>query len=113
MVLFRGAWTAKACDDTALMLVHYDGLNDYGDNHASNPPGLIDENLAKHLNPWFQNRLTNYVYKWTFITEKNKIRKYNIRSEIFCYGKRHQIKSWTKKSLSESLYSIEIETETY
>lgn len=115
MTMFRGTWTAKASKSnaSALMLVYYDGLNEYGDNHAKNPEGLIDENLAKYLAPWFKNRLTNFVYKWTFITEKNKIRKFSIRSEIFCYGKRHLIKSWTKKSLSETLYAVEIETETY
>ncbi|MDO4763532.1 MAG: hypothetical protein Q4A00_04030 [Flavobacteriaceae bacterium] len=113
LTMFRGAWTAKALKESALMLVYYDGLNEHGDNHAQNPPGLMDEPLAKHLYPWFKNRLTNFVYKWTFITEKNKIRKFNIRSEIFCYGRRHLIKSWTKKSLSETLYAVEIETETY
>lgn len=113
MTIFRGAWTAKAYSDFGLMLVYYDGLNEYGDNHATNPAGLMDEDLAKHLYPWFKNRLTNFVYKWSFITEKNKLRQYDIRSEIFCYGKRHLIKSWTKKSLSQDLYAVEIETETY
>lgn len=113
MTMFRGAWTAQAYEDSSLMLVYYDGLNEYGDNHAKNPPGLMDNDLANHLYPWFKNRLTNFVYKWSFITEKNKIRQYDIRSQIFCYGKRHLIKSWTKKSLSESVYAVEIETETY
>lgn len=111
---FRGAYTAKAFDEAStLMLVYYDGLNTEGNNHANNPPGLADENLAQHLKSWYMNRLTNYSYKWSFITEKNKIRKYDIRSEIFCYGKRHLIKSWTKRSLSETLYIVEMETETY
>lgn len=111
---FRGAYTAKVFDEAStLMLVYYDGLNTEGNNHATNPPGLMDENLAQHLKSWYMNRLTNYSYKWSFITEKNKIRKYDIRSEIFCYGKRHLIKSWTKRSLSETLYIVEMETETY
>lgn len=113
MTMFRSTWTAQVLQESALMLVHYDGLNEYGDNHATNPPGLMDEDLAKHLLPWFENRLTNFVYKWNFITKKNALRKFNIRSEIFCYGKRHLIKSWTKKILSEDLYLVEIETETY
>lgn len=110
---FRGQYTAKAEDESALMLVYYDGLNQEGDNHATNPEGLEGEHCAIHLLPWFKNRLTNFSYKWTFITEKNKIRSFNIRSEIFCYGRRHLIKSWVKKSLNERFYSIEIETETY
>lgn len=113
LVMFRGSYTAKAYNDSALMLVYYDGLNQYGDNHATNPAGLTDETVAEHLKPWYMNRLTNYSYKWTFIVEKNKLRKFDIRSEIFCYGKRHLIKSWTKRSLTETLYSVEIETETY
>lgn len=113
MTMFRGAFTAQAKQASALMLVYYDGLDDNGDNHATNPEGLMGEDLAKHLLPWYENRLTNFAYKWSFITQKNKIRKFNIRSEIFCYGKRHLIKSWTKKSLSEELYLVEIETETY
>lgn len=113
MTMFRGAWTAHAKQESALMLVHYNGLDENGDNHATNPAGLLGEDLTKHLMPWFENRLTNFAYKWSFIAKKNALRKFNIRSEIFCYGKRHLIKSWTKKSLSEDLYLVEIETETY
>lgn len=110
---FRGQTTVKAVEDSALMLVYYDGLNSNGDNHATNPQGLEGDYCARHLLPWFQNRLTNFNYKWTFITEKNKIRNFNIRSEIFCYGRRHWIKSWVKQSITSSLYSIEMETETF
>lgn len=113
LVMFRGAYTAKAYNDAALMLVYYDGLNAEGDNHAQNPKGLMGELLVEYLKPWYMNRLTNYSYKWTFITEKNKLRNINIRSEIFCYGRRHLIKSWTKRSISERLYMVEMETETY
>lgn len=110
---FRGQYTAKSEEESALMLVYYDGLNQEGDNHATNPAGLEGEHCAIHLLPWFKNRLTNFSYKWSFITEKNKIRSFNIRSEIFCYDRRHLIKSWVKKSLNERFYSIEMETETY
>lgn len=113
MTMFRGTWTAQAHQESALMLVYYDGLDEQGDNHAKNPKGLMGEDLAQHLLPWFENRLTNFAYKWNFIAKKNALRKFNIRSEIFCYGKRHLIKSWTKKALSEDLYLVEIETETY
>ena len=113
MAFFRGANTAKACKESSLMLVYYAGLDRDGDNHATNPKGLEGEECAEHLKHWYMNRLSNFSYKWTFITEKNKIRKYDIRSEIFAYNKRHWIKSWVKNSISDKHYSIEIETETY
>lgn len=113
LINFRGQYTAKTADDTVLMLVHYAGLDKDGNNHATNPKGLQADECAIHLLPWYQNRLTNFTYRWRFITEKNKIRNINIRSEIFCYGRRHLIKSWVKQSISPSLYSIEMETETY
>lgn len=112
MTYFRGVYTAKAYSENALMLVYYDGLKN-GDNNASNPEGLMDESLAQNLVGWYKNRLTNFSYKWKFVVPKNKIRKYNIRSEISCYNKKHWIKSWTKKSLSDTLYLVEIETETF
>ncbi|MEE3725686.1 hypothetical protein V2H21_09975 [Riemerella anatipestifer] len=111
--MFRSVFTAKAINSNALMLVYYDGLDNNGNNHAQNKKGLMDEELAKYLEPWFMNRLTNFRYKWTFICEKNKIRNFNIRSAIFAYNRKHWIKSWTKKSLTNNLYSIEIETETF
>ncbi|MDD1538615.1 hypothetical protein [Riemerella anatipestifer] len=111
--MFRSVFTAKAINSNALMLVYYDGLDNNGNNHAQNKKGLMDEELAKYLEPWFMNRLTNFRYKWTFICEKNKIRNFNIRSAIFAYNRKHWIKSWTKKSLTSNLYSIEIETETF
>lgn len=113
MKMFRGAYTAEALGSSALMLVYYAGLDDNGDNHAASPKVLFDEELAKYLEPWYMNRLTNFNYKWTFVCEKNKIRKFNIRSEIFAYNKKHWIKSWTKKSISNTLYAVEIETETF
>ena len=113
MAFFRGANTAKAYKESSLMLVYYAGLDRDGDNHATNPRGLEGEECAEHLKPWYMNRLSNFSYKWTFIAEKNKIRKYDIRSEIFAYNKRHWIKSWVKNSISDKHYSIEIETETY
>ncbi|MDR7795059.1 hypothetical protein RIU45_08740 [Riemerella anatipestifer] len=112
-MMFRSVFTAKAINSNALMLVYYDGLDNNGNNHAQNKKGLMDEELAKYLEPWFMNRLTNFRYKWTFICEKNKIRNFNIRSAIFAYNRKHWIKSWTKKSLTNNLYSIEIETETF
>ncbi|MRM84378.1 hypothetical protein [Riemerella anatipestifer] len=111
--MFRSVFTAKVINSNALMLVYYDGLDNNGNNHAQNKKGLMDEELAKYLEPWFMNRLTNFRYKWTFICEKNKIRNFNIRSAIFAYNRKHWIKSWTKKSLTNNLYSIEIETETF
>lgn len=113
MMVFRAVYTARALDSNALMLVYYAGLDHNGDNHAQDPEGLMGEALAQYLEPWFMNRLVNFNYKWTFVCEKNKIRKFNIRSEIFAYNKKHWIKSWVKKSLSENFYSVEIETETF
>lgn len=111
---FRAITTAKAFqENTTLMLVYYDGLNNQGDNHAKNPDGLHGTALAESVKDWFLNRLTNFTFKWTFTASRSKIRKFNIRSEIFAYGKKHWIKSWVKNSISEKSYSIEIETETY
>ena len=95
------------------MLVYYDGLNSQGDNHAKNPDGLHGTALAESVKDWFLNRLTNFTFKWTFTASRSKIRKFNIRSEIYAYGKKHWIKSWVKNSISDKSYSIEIETETY
>ena len=111
---FRAITTAKAFqENTTLMLVYYDGLNSQGDNHAKNPDGLHGTALAESVKDWFLNRLTNFTFKWTFTASRSKIRKFNIRSEIYAYGKKHWIKSWVKNSISDKSYSIEIETETY
>lgn len=111
---FRATTTAKVFQESStLMLVYYDGLDNNGDNHAKNPSGLQGIHFAESVKDWFLNRLTNYTFKWTFTALKSKIRKYNIRSEIFAYGKKHWIKSWVKNSISDKQYSIEIETETF
>lgn len=111
---FRAVTTAKVYDESgAFMLVHYEGLDQNGDNHAKNPPGLHGNELAASVQDWFLNRLTNYTYKWTFLISKSKIRKYNIRSEIYAYNKKHWIKSWVKNSVSKKYYTVEIETETF
>jgi hypothetical protein len=112
--VFRAVTTAKAYDESGtLMLVHYEGLDNNGDNHAKSPPGLHGTYFADSVKDWFLNRLTNFTYKWTFRISKSKIRKFNIRSEIFAYNKKHWIKSWVKNSLSRKYYSVEIETETF
>lgn len=110
---FRAVTTAKVFQENSLMLVHYEGLDVNGDNHAKNPPGLHGINFAESVKDWFLNRLTNFTYKWTFFTPKSKIRKFNIRSEIFAYNQKHWIKSWIKTSISKTWYSVEIETETF
>ncbi|MDY3403007.1 hypothetical protein PG588_12745, partial [Riemerella anatipestifer] len=50
--MFRSVFTAKAINSNALMLVYYDGLDNNGNNHAQNKKGLMDEELAKYLEPW-------------------------------------------------------------
>lgn len=111
---FRSNTTAKVFDEAgALMLVYYDGLNANGDNHAKNPEGMHGIALAEELKDYFLSRLTNFIFKWGFIALKSKLRKFNIRSEIYAYKKKHFIKSWVKNSLSDKYYSVEIETETY
>lgn len=111
---FRGVKTAKVYDESnTLMLVFYDGLDENGDNHAKNPAGLHGVELAESVKDWFLNRLLNWVFRWTFKILKSKIRKYNIKSEIFAYNKKHWIKSWIKNSISDKYYSVDIETETF
>jgi len=111
---FRATTTAKAFQESSsLMLIYYDGLDTNGDNHAKNPEGMHGVAFAESVKDWFLNRLTNFTFKWTFTALKSKIRKYNIRSEIFAYNKKHWIKSWVKNSVSDKYYSIEIETETF
>lgn len=111
---FRSNTTVKVFDEgAALMLIYYDGLNNNGDNHAKNPDGMHGIALAEELKDYFLSRLTNFVFKWGFIALKSKLRKFNIRSEIYAYKKKHFIKSWVKNSLSDKYYSVEIETETY
>ena len=111
---FRSNTTVKVFDEgAALMLIYYDGLNNNGDNHAKNPDGMHGIALAEELKDYFLSRLTNFIFKWGFIALKSKLRKFNIRSEIYAYKKKHFIKSWVKNSLSDKYYSVEIETETY
>lgn len=111
---FRATTTAKVfLESSTLMLVYYDGLDNNGDNHAENPNGLHGIYFAESVKDWFLNRLTNFTFKWTFDILKSKLRKFNIRSEIFAYNKKHWIKSWVKNSISDKYYSVEIETETF
>lgn len=114
LTTFRATTTAKTFQETStLMLVYYDGLDSNGDNHAKNPAGLHGTEFAESVKDWFMNRLTNFTFRWTFFALKSKIRKFNIRSEIFAYNKKHWIKSWVKNSVSDKYYSVEIETETF
>lgn len=111
---FRATTTAKAFqEEGSLMLVHYDGLNQNGDNHATNPAGLHGSEFAESVRDWYMNRLTNFTFKWSFRASKSQVRNFNIRSEIFAYNKKHWIKSWVKNSVSEKIYEVEIETETF
>lgn len=111
---FRANTTVKAIKNiNALMLVYYAGLDASGDNHAQNPVGLHGVELAEDLKEWYLNRLTNFTFRWSFTASKSDLRKYNIRSDIYAYHKNHYIKSWVKNSLSEDLYHVEIETETF
>lgn len=111
---FRATTTARVFEENStLMLVYYDGLDNSGDNHAKNPEGLHGIPFAESVKEWFLNRLTNFTFKWKFTALRSKIRKYNIRSEIFAYSKKHWIKSWVKNSISDDEYSVEIETETF
>jgi len=114
LVDFRAVRTAKALTETnSFMLVYYDGLDNNGDNHAKNPDGLHGIAFAESVKDWFLNRLRNWTFKWSFKILKSKLRKYNIRSEIFAYNKKHWIKSWVKNSESDQYYMVDIETETY
>jgi hypothetical protein len=109
--IFRGTSTAKIIEDNSILqLVYYAGIEN-NLNHAKNPAGLHGIELAEHLKPWFINRVTNLGFTWSFISKKNHIRNVNIRSEIFCYGKRQWIKTMTKNQLTADVYSIEINTE--
>lgn len=115
LTTFRATTTAKRFDDTSnLMLVYYDGLDVNGDNHAKYPnDALHGVKFAESVKDWYFNRLRNLTFKWTFFALKSQIRKFNIRSEIFAYNKKHFIKSMVKNSLSDKYYSVEIETETF
>ncbi|WP_300685868.1 hypothetical protein [Chryseobacterium sp.] len=109
----KGVTTAQTYRENSLMLVYYEGLNEYSDNSAKNPPGMHGNELAQENEEWYMNRLTNMIFRWTFTILRTKLRKYNIRSEIFAYNKKHWIKSWVKNSVSKKKYSVEIETETF
>ena len=113
LTTFRANTTAKALDESALMLVYYDGLDMNGNNHAKNPAGLNGAHFAEDNKDWYLNRLTNFTFKWTFTINKNKMRRFNIRSEIYAFQKKHWIKSWVVNSISDLNYSVEIETETF
>lgn len=109
---FRGTTTAKVEEENSLLqLVYYNGLNATGLNHATNPKGLHGEELALFLQPWFTNRVTNIGFQWTVIVPKSQIKNIDIRTEIFCYGKRQWFKTMTKSQLTANVYSIEFVTE--
>ena len=109
---YRAIATAKpVADGGMLQLVYYDGLNSAGDNHAKNPAGLSGKEIAEDLKTWYINRVTNNGFTWSFLVEKNRIRNVNIRSEIYCYGRRLWIKQIVKNSISPNIYQIEITTE--
>ena len=112
LVTFRGTTTAKITDDNNLLqLVYYDGLTPSGYNHASNPNGLHGEYIAKELLPWFKNRVVNIGFQWTIVVPKQKLRNINIRTEIFCFGKKQWFKSITKNQITSDIYSVEFITE--
>lgn len=112
LAIFRGTTTAKPEQDgSVFQMVYYDGLDGNGYNHAKNPPGFHGIYMAEHLKPWFVNRVTNIGFTWNFITRKNRIRNINIRSEIFCYGKRQWIKTLTKNQITPTTYAVQITTE--
>ena len=109
---YRAIATAQPVPDgSMLQLVYYDGLNNSGDNHAKNPLGLTSKEIAEDLKKWYINRITNNGFTWSFLVEKNRIRNVNIRSEIYCYGRRLWIKQLVKNSVSPNVYQLEITTE--
>lgn len=113
LAIWRGRTTAKILDDSSvLQLVNYSGLNNSGLNHATNPPGLHGKELADHLLPWFIRRVTNFIFSWSFIALKNKVRSVNVRSEIFAYNRKMWIKTMTKKQITPKAYQVEITAET-
>ena len=112
LATFRGTTSAKVINDSnVLQLINYDGLNASGLNHATNPEGLHGVVLAEELKPWFVNRVTSLGFQWTVIVPKYKVRNIDIRTEVYCYGKRQWFKTITKNQLTPDVYSIEFVTE--
>ena len=111
---FRATTTAKALkENNMLLLVEYKGTEINGTNNTIREDRLHGKAFADSVKDWYMNRLTNFSFKWSFICKKSSLRNFNIRSSIFCYQKKHWIKSWTKRTISPKLYSVEIETETF
>lgn len=101
----------KKDSDDVLALVYYDGLVD-GINNAQNPPGCaFPELFHNNWEKWLRQRLKNEEYQWNFIADIEDISAFTMNDNLFCYQKRHIIKTINKDMISPTIYEVEITTE--
>ena len=103
----------KKDSDSILALVYYDGLRD-GINNAGNPPGChFPELFGNNWEKWLSQRMNSEVYQWKFMAYMEDMREFSVSDYLYCYHKRHLIKTLNKDKISENTYEVEITTETY
>ncbi|EKB61395.1 hypothetical protein [Bergeyella zoohelcum] len=102
----------KKDSDTILSLVHYEGLIN-GMNDALNPPGctfplLFETNWEK----WLSTRINSDEYQWSFTADIARFSHFKVTDYLYCYSKKHIIKTINKDKISSNTYEVEITTET-
>lgn len=102
----------KKDSDAVLALVYYDGLID-GYNNATNPPGCSFPELFKsNWEKWLKQRVASEEYQWRFLAKISDMSNISISDYLFCYQKKHIIKTITKDKIADNIYEVEMVTET-
>ncbi len=57
-------------------------------------------------------RIESIGIEWTFQVNKNHWRDKTMRHTFYAYGKNLWVTEWTKRSLNQRTYEIQIKTET-
>lgn len=99
-------------DDAKVYALFYEGLVN-GKNVATDPTDMLLP--ARHLErfkKWFDFRIASTKFKWTFATDEVKAQLLTAKSKIYAYKNQHLIKSISKTQNGQSVFEIEIETQS-
>ena len=99
-------------DSQTLGLIWYEGVINY-DNFALEKKRLMPPFVSTFWKDWYKMRIASNEVSWSFITNKNQFRHFQIRDILYAYGQRFYIKSLVKNTLDNKNYQVEITAVNY
>ena len=114
MALFHGERVPypRKNDSQTLGLIWYEGVINY-DNFALEKKRLMPPFVSTFWKDWYKMRIASNEVSWSFITNKNQFRHFQIRDILYAYGQRFYIKSLVKNTLDNKNYQVEITAVNY